>query len=102
MSYRVTEKHLNAKIETLNKLLGRPVAPWTRKASGQGMTANIGNFHLSGAYGGVSLHEMTTDGGGIRDVFRCGHVPKRELAGLIDAYMQRIYDEQSERRERAA
>lgn len=76
MTYRVTAKHLEA---------------------------NIGNFHLSGAYGGVSLHEMTTDGGGVvRDVFRCGHVPKRELAGLIDAYMQRIYDEQSERRERAA
>ena len=54
------------------------------------MKAQIGNYHIDGAYGGVSLHQMVNDGGGIRDVFSCGHVPKRELFDRICAFMEGI------------
>ena len=81
---RITQKHLQAKVDYLNQLTGSNPEPYTR-TDGK-LSANVGNYHLSGAYGGVSLHRMANTSGGIRDVFSCGHVPKRELCGLIDAY----------------
>jgi hypothetical protein len=51
------------------------------------MTANVGNYHLSHAYGGVSLHQMSNLGGGVRDVFSCGHVPKRNLCDRMFAFL---------------
>jgi hypothetical protein len=45
------------------------------------------NYHLSGAYGGWSLHQYDASGTGPRDVFQVGHVPKRELHGLLKAYL---------------
>lgn len=87
MRDRVTEKELNNIIRRINQMTGNPETPWTPKAKGHGMTANIGNYHLSGAYGGVSLHQMMNEGGGIHDVFRCGHVPKRELRDRLEAFI---------------
>jgi hypothetical protein len=49
--------------------------------------ANIGNYHINGAYGGVSLHRVCTDGGGIHDVFRCGHVKKKDLYYRMQAFL---------------
>jgi hypothetical protein len=59
----------------INNAKKTPAKPYERidKLVGQ-----IGNFHLSGANGGVSLHQTMTEGGGVRDVFSCGHVTKRE------------------------
>ena len=54
------------------------------------ITAQPGNYHLSQAYGGVNLCQMATEGGGTRNVFYCGHVTKRDLAGRIDAYIAGI------------
>jgi hypothetical protein len=52
--------------------------------------ANRGNYHLSHAYGGVCLHRMCTDGGGVSSPLSTGHVSKRELAGLLSAYIAGI------------
>ena len=86
---RVTNKMLERAVEMLNNLAERPTEPWTKQDDGT-IRANLGNFHISGAYGGVSLHEMQTDGGGIRDVFGCGHVSKRDLFNRIHAFAQGI------------
>jgi hypothetical protein len=51
---------------------------------------NIGNYHLSHAYGGVCLHRMHNDGGGCTAPLIGGHVPKRELAGLLSAFIAGI------------
>lgn len=83
---RITDKVLEAKIDKLNDMTGSPTSYATRKADGATVT-NPGHFHLDHAYGGVSLHRTMNGAGGIEDVFRCGHVMKRELAGLIDAYL---------------
>tara|TARA_R110000803_G_scaffold40304_1_gene86909 strand:+ start:1133 stop:1435 length:303 start_codon:yes stop_codon:yes gene_type:complete len=87
---RITDKILEAKISRLNAAAGTPATPYvTAGTPGQSdykITAQPGNYHLSGAYGGVSLCQMATEGGGTHDVFRCGHVPKRDLAARIDAY----------------
>jgi len=81
---RITEAHLQAKIDRLNKITGSPAKPYTNGK------ANIGNFHLSHAYGGVCLHRMYNDGGGVSSPLSTGHVSKRELAGLLDAYISGI------------
>lgn len=86
MAYRITEAHLKAKVEWLNKMTGNPTDPYARDDSGH-LKANIGNYHISHACGGVCLHQMVNEGGGVRDIFNCGHITKRDLAERISAYM---------------
>jgi hypothetical protein len=81
---RITEAHLQAKIDRLNKTTGSPAEPYT---AGK---ANAGCYHLSHAYGGVCLHRMYNDGGAVSSPLSTGHVSKRELAGLLDAYISGI------------
>ena len=87
---RITDKQLEAVIDRLNTLTGNPLTPYTRDDVTGRHSANIGNYHLNGAYGGVSLHRMMNPGGGITDVFSVGHVPKRQLYELMHAYIQGI------------
>jgi hypothetical protein len=90
MSTRISRSFLDAKAATINSMTKSPAEP-SRMVNGK-YCANIGNYHISGAYGGYSLHRMATEGGGVSDVFNCGHVPARELAGLMSAYMSGLYD----------
>jgi hypothetical protein len=90
MSTRITRSFLDAKAATINSMTKSPAEP-SRMVNGK-YCANIGNYHISGAYGGYSLHRMATEGGGVSDVFSCGHVPARELAALMSAYMSGLYD----------
>jgi hypothetical protein len=90
MTTRTTRAHLDAKAATLNSMTKSPVEP-SRMVDGK-WTANVGNYHISGANGGYCLHRMATEGGGVSDVFDCGHISARELAGLMSAYMAGLYD----------
>lgn len=81
---RITEKHLQAIVDHLNRITGSPAAPYV---DGK---AQIGNYHLSHAYGGVCLHRMHNDGGGVSSPLSTGHVTKRELAGLLHAFIAGI------------
>lgn len=82
--HRITDKHLQARIDWLNKITGSPVEPYT---DGK---AQVGNYHLSHAYGGVCLHRMHNESGGVSSPLSSGHVPKRELSGLLDAFIKGI------------
>ena len=88
MAYRITEKQLEAVCALINRELNRPMEPWSK--SSNEYKANIGNFHISHAYGGVSLHEMRSEGGGVNDVFSQGHCPKRELFTRMHAFLDGI------------
>ena len=85
----ITKKFLEAQIERLNIETNNPPAPYVR--DGEKFTAQLGNYHLSGAYGGYSLHRMETDGGGASDVFGSGHLTKRDLSARISAMMCGIH-----------
>jgi hypothetical protein len=89
----ITIKFLKAQVDRLNREMNLPLVPYIRE--GEKFTAQIGNYHLSGAYGGYALHKMATDGGGISDVFGCGHVPKRDLSARISAMIAGIYAAQA-------
>ena len=92
---RITNKQLEGMVDHLNKVTGNEVRPYTRDDNGK-YKANIGNYHLSGAYGGVALHQMLTPGGGIRDVFKSGHGPKRDLYNRITSFIDGISFERGE------
>lgn len=80
----ITLKFLEAQVLQINHAMGSPLAPYVQHV------AQIGNYHLSGAYGGVALHRMENESGGVSDVFRCGHVTKRDLSNRISAMLAGI------------
>ena len=86
---RITNKHLEAQIKYLNDITGSPETPWARGDDGK-LVANVGNYHLSGAYGGVCVHRMENEHGGVSTPITYGHVPKRELHGKLRAYIDGI------------
>ena len=90
MTTRTTRAHLDAKAATLNSMTKSPAEPY-RTVDGKAV-ANVGNYHISGAYGGYCLHRMVNEGGGARDVFNIGHIPARQLAALMSAYTTGLYD----------
>lgn len=91
---RITDKNLTAVCDRINTMLGLPLTPYKPydKVVGHAQP-NAGVYHISHAYGGVSLHRMSeTDGcTGVHDVFSRGHMPKRELYELMQAFI-RGYD----------
>lgn len=86
---RITEKMLQVQVDYLNKITGNNPAPWTRAADGK-LRANIGNYHIYHAYGGVALHQMTNEGGGVRTPLSSHIMPKRELFDQIRAFIDGI------------
>lgn len=87
MSQRITDTMLDALCERLNKATGSPLTPYTRTAE-HGLKANVGNFHISHAYGGVCLHRMSNTGGGVTTPLSAGHVTKRELWNEMHAFLR--------------
>jgi hypothetical protein len=84
---RITLKFLNAQCERLNRVEGAPLTAYSKEESTGKYTANIGNYHISQAYGGYSLHRITNAGGGVSNPLSVGYVPARELSGLLSAYI---------------
>lgn len=88
MTQRITLAYLQAVIDRINLAMGTPMLPY--KSDDGHHKAQVGCYHLSRAYGGFSLHRMVTDGGGVSDVFGCGHVPARDLANRMHAFLDGI------------
>jgi len=84
MTNRVTQAHLEAIVARINRMTGSPAEPYADHV------AQVGCYHLSYAYGGVALHRMANESGGVHDVLRIGHVPKRELQGALFAFISGI------------
>lgn len=80
MAQRITEKMLQAKVNHLNSLKGFDSPKYS----------DIGSYTLDYAYGGVALYRYINDRGGVHDIFRNGHMPKRELFGLLNAFINGI------------
>lgn len=93
MTTRITDKHLQAIIDRINRTLGTPMTPYAPYDKElRRCMPNAGCYHLSHAYGGVCLHRMSLTPGctGVSDVFGCGHIPKRELAERMYAFLRGI------------
>lgn len=88
-SNRVTTAHLDAIVARINTMTTSPLTPYASGPSGK-YVPQAGCYHLSQAYGGYALHRMSTSAGctGISDVLSRGHMPKRELAELMYAFIR--------------
>ena len=97
MSRRVTQKMLENKANYLNRIMGRPEEAYTITMEGEKkrFKANIGHYHISYAYGGACLHEMDTEGGGVRCPVGNYHRPKRELLEAMDNFIQGVFEERN-------
>lgn len=85
---RTTQKRLEFLCDRINSIKNTSARPYENV--NDKLVAQIGNFHLSLAYGGVSLHQMVGVGGGVRDVFSCGHITKRDLYNRMNAFLSGI------------
>jgi hypothetical protein len=84
---RITRKHLEAQAYRINRITGSPDTLWNDNG-----TMNIGHYYISGAYGGWSLARIANHGGGESCPLHCGHVPARELSGLMSAFIYGIIE----------
>jgi len=84
---RIRKSDLDHVCRIINKETGSPLEPWTMTEGNP--TANIGNYHLSGAYGGWQLQRTMSDGGGV-EAITPGYLPKRDLYGRMVAYLDGI------------
>ena len=78
---RITNKHLEFKVERINTAMDTPQQPYTDHKP------NARCYHLSYCYGGVALHQMCGEGTGVHDISRQGHITKRELATFMDGML---------------
>jgi hypothetical protein len=83
MSDRITQKDLEYQVATINEITKSPAQPWNAETK----KANIGNYHLSYAYGGVTLHRMVNEGGGVTTPLGSGYRTKRELYEKMHAFI---------------
>ena len=83
---RITEKDLQRLCDRINEATGSPMKPWERVNDRN--RANIGNYHLSHAYGGVCLHRMHNESGGVSTPLSGGHGSKRDLYNEMHAFLR--------------
>ena len=86
---RITIKDLNAVCERLNRITGSPLVGYVKGEDGK-YQSQVGNFHISQAYGGYSLCRMANEAGGVSDVFYSGHVSARDLYNQMQAFIRGI------------
>lgn len=84
---RITIRDLNAVCSRINRLTKSPEQAYIKDVDNN-YYAQIGNYHISRAYGGYSLHRMATAGGGVNDVLSIGHVPARELYNSMHNFIR--------------
>ena len=92
---RVTKRQLEAAVERLNKATGNPVESYVKRESDGRYKAQVGNYHLDWAYGGVSLCKMLNDGGGVTTI--SGRGTKRECLDAIWCILNVLYQEKLEK-----
>ena len=94
MRNRVTQGMLENKADYLNRIMDRPAEGYTVTMDGdkKRFKSNIGHYTISYAYGGACLHEITSEGGGVRCPVGNYHRPKRELLEAMDNFIGGIFE----------
>jgi hypothetical protein len=81
---RIKESQLQALCEQINVATNSPQVPYT-KIDGNKLRANVGNYHLSCQYGGVSFLQMANGDGGVKTIFDT--TTKRDLYNQMRAFL---------------
>ena len=80
----ISIRHLTARLNQINEVTGNPLEAWTGQTDGT-FKANIGTYVLDWAYGGVRLSQISSEGGGERDI--TGRATKRETYERMGAFL---------------
>ena len=99
---RITLNDIEAQLVYLNDITHSPERPYGRKEFGKWVgggrlgrsgglgRAQVGNYHLSQAYGGVCVHRVATEAGGITTPLSQSHISKRECYVELVAFIKGI------------
>ena len=77
---------LKTLVEQINIAKNAPLTPYTN--DNWKMRGNVGNYHLSQAYGGVCVHLMANENGGVTTPIWHGHIAKRDAENMIRAFLR--------------
>jgi hypothetical protein len=84
---RISEKQLKELIRHVNKITGHPEEAYTKGEDGN-YHANVGSYTMAAAYGGYNVEQIVNEGGGVTCPIGYGYKSKRELFGLIHAFIR--------------
>ena len=85
---RITKAQLEARVAHLNVRTGNPTEPYKADETTGRYVAQVGCFHVGGAYGGFRLEQISNEGGGCRDISPRG--TRREVFTYIGAMLSGI------------
>ena len=90
---RIKVSDLEAGIKRLNTIAKTPLTPYTKLHDGT-FTPNARCYHLSGAYGGYMVVQMSNKPGctSVSTPITRGHVSKRECYDTLHAYITGMSD----------
>lgn len=83
---RITDKILQAKIDTVNQLTNSPPNPYTRDPETGKLTGNIGSYYLGHGFQGVNLYRIANAAGGIKTPLGNHDRTRKQLANDLDQY----------------
>jgi len=83
---RITRKQLDYLVNRINEVTGSPLTNYTKTDDGK-FIANIGHYYISGAYGGVKLDRICSEGGGCSSISTDGFGTKRQLHTWMRAFL---------------
>ena len=81
---KINKQDLENLVDRINDIAGTPKEHCSR-IDGK-FKANIGNYYLSGAYGGWKLEQVVNEGGGCTSITN-GFVPKKDLYYEMQAFI---------------
>ena len=80
MTYRVTNSVLQARLDSVNRMLGNPPdAPYS----------TVGVLVLYGAYGGMTVHQYMNEAGGVSDLMG-GIFTRREVLLFLNGMVRAL------------
>ena len=85
MSNQITKANLEAVVARINQISDSPAEPYGKDENGR-FKANIGCYHLAGAYGGWQLQRICNSGGAVNEI-TSGYVSKRELYNQLFVFI---------------
>lgn len=91
---RITKEHLENQVEILNEFTNQPKKPWSKDKEGK-FLGNIGNYHISQAYGGFKLEQIANQHGGVREMTNY-RLTKRELYYVLHCINNVLRQEKKE------
>ena len=95
MRKRITERQLEMLIYNINLASNNPVETYTKDENGR-FKSNIGNYHLGFCYGGVELLQIADNSGSVNTPLYTGVTTKREMYGILRAFLAGLKFENSD------